>query len=188
MLGHRCMLQPQPSGPDKEAQLCLQSLNFDDGRLKDFEGIPIFECHEGCLCNDRVGIGLFNYDIMFISKLKLRRRDGAKGIFLSGSDSVRKGLSLELILVNISEILGILTKLIYQNHSCEPNCRVVACYVNEGNLAKALIAIFTEREIHPGEELTLSYFGSIQVSFNALPPSLLLIEVKANAWYNAVGP
>lgn len=55
-----------------------------------------------------------------------------------------------------------------QNHSCEANCRVEACYIDEGNPAKPLIAIFANEDINPNDELTLSYFGGI------LPVRLLL--------------
>lgn len=48
-----------------------------------------------------------------------------------------------------------------QNHSCEANCRVKACYTDEGNLAKLLVAIFANEDINPNDELTLSYFGGI---------------------------
>ncbi|KAF9462519.1 hypothetical protein BDZ94DRAFT_1165708 [Collybia nuda] len=45
------------------------------------------------------------------------------------------------------------------NHSCDPNCRLVPCYVNESNLDKPLLTVFTRRDIEPFEELCFSYSG-----------------------------
>ncbi|KAI0633592.1 SET domain-containing protein [Trametes polyzona] len=45
------------------------------------------------------------------------------------------------------------------NHSCDPNCTINACYINEGNLDKPLLTIFTCRDVEPYEELCFSYFG-----------------------------
>ena len=46
-----------------------------------------------------------------------------------------------------------------QNHSCDPNCRLYACYVNEGNIQKPLLAVFTRRDIEPLEEICFNYQG-----------------------------
>ncbi|KAH9978866.1 hypothetical protein BGW80DRAFT_1165552, partial [Lactifluus volemus] len=45
------------------------------------------------------------------------------------------------------------------NHSCDPNCAMNACYVNEANLDKPLLALFTRRDVLPWEELCFSYTG-----------------------------
>ncbi|KAI0759836.1 SET domain-containing protein [Trametes elegans] len=47
----------------------------------------------------------------------------------------------------------------YLNHSCDPNCVINACYINEANLDKPLLTIFTCRDVEPFEELCFSYFG-----------------------------
>jgi len=47
----------------------------------------------------------------------------------------------------------------YLNHSCDPNCSLNACYINESNIDKPLLAVFTRREVEPGEELCFSYYG-----------------------------
>ena len=47
-----------------------------------------------------------------------------------------------------------------QNHSCDPNCYINACYINEANLDKPLLTIFTQRDVLPGEELCFSYLGN----------------------------
>lgn len=47
----------------------------------------------------------------------------------------------------------------YLNHSCDPNCSINPCYIDEGNLDKPLLTIFTLRDVAPGEELCFSYFG-----------------------------
>ncbi|CCM00400.1 uncharacterized protein FIBRA_02430 [Fibroporia radiculosa] len=48
----------------------------------------------------------------------------------------------------------------YLNHSCDPNCDIVPCYINEANLDKPLLTIFSLRDIAAGEELCFSYFGT----------------------------
>ncbi|KAI5124401.1 hypothetical protein M0805_008286 [Coniferiporia weirii] len=45
------------------------------------------------------------------------------------------------------------------NHSCEPNCRINACHINDADVEKALLTIFAERDISAGEELCFSYLG-----------------------------
>ncbi|PCH43681.1 SET domain-containing protein, partial [Wolfiporia cocos MD-104 SS10] len=49
----------------------------------------------------------------------------------------------------------------YLNHSCDPNCKIVPCYINEANVDKPLLTIFTCQDVHPGEELCFSYFGEM---------------------------
>lgn len=49
----------------------------------------------------------------------------------------------------------------FLNHSCDPNCEIVPCYINEANMEKPLLAIFTRRDVEPSEELSFSYIGSI---------------------------
>ena len=49
--------------------------------------------------------------------------------------------------------------IIFQNHSCDPNCRLYACYINEGNIQKPLLAIFSRRDIEPYEEICFNYQG-----------------------------
>ena len=46
-----------------------------------------------------------------------------------------------------------------KNHSCDPNCTLNACYVNDANIDKPLLAVFTERDVEPYEELCFSYSG-----------------------------
>ncbi|KAI0302568.1 hypothetical protein BC826DRAFT_421283 [Russula brevipes] len=47
----------------------------------------------------------------------------------------------------------------FLNHSCDPNCAMNACYVNEANPDKPLLALFTRRDVLPWEELCFSYTG-----------------------------
>ncbi|KAJ8590683.1 hypothetical protein M405DRAFT_736433, partial [Rhizopogon salebrosus TDB-379] len=47
------------------------------------------------------------------------------------------------------------------NHSCDPNCEIQACYINEANIDKPMLTIFTVREVEPLEELSFSYMGQI---------------------------
>ena len=46
-----------------------------------------------------------------------------------------------------------------QNHSCDPNCAPNACYINEANIDKPVVALFTRRDVLPWEELSFSYTG-----------------------------
>ena len=46
-----------------------------------------------------------------------------------------------------------------QNHSCEPNCQLLPVYINEPDLDKPLLVIFTKVDIPAGEEICFSYFG-----------------------------
>ncbi|GJJ09617.1 hypothetical protein Clacol_003840 [Clathrus columnatus] len=45
------------------------------------------------------------------------------------------------------------------NHSCDPNCQITPTYVNEPDLHKPALTIFTSRDVQKGEELTFSYLG-----------------------------
>ncbi|OAX38802.1 SET domain-containing protein [Rhizopogon vinicolor AM-OR11-026] len=54
---------------------------------------------------------------------------------------------------------GNLTRFL--NHSCDPNCEIQACYINEANFNKPLLTVFTVREVEPLEELSFSYMGQI---------------------------
>ena len=51
-----------------------------------------------------------------------------------------------------------------QNHSCDPNCKIFACYIDDADVDKPLLAVFTTRDVAPWEELCLSYFGDVSVS------------------------
>ncbi|KAI0268604.1 hypothetical protein BC834DRAFT_821143 [Gloeopeniophorella convolvens] len=52
-----------------------------------------------------------------------------------------------------------LTCVSFQNHSCDPNCCLIAVYVNEADIDKPLLALFTCRDVLPWEELCFSYTG-----------------------------
>jgi len=47
-----------------------------------------------------------------------------------------------------------------QNHSCTPNCRLYPCYINEGNVQKPLLVVFSIRDIDPDEEICFNYQGT----------------------------
>ncbi|EPQ57399.1 SET domain-containing protein, partial [Gloeophyllum trabeum ATCC 11539] len=47
----------------------------------------------------------------------------------------------------------------FLNHSCDPNCSLVPCYINEGNIEKPLLTVFTRRDVEAYEELCFSYTG-----------------------------
>lgn len=46
-----------------------------------------------------------------------------------------------------------------QNHSCDPNCVIVAVYINEANIDKPLLTIWSCKDVTAGEELCFSYVG-----------------------------
>jgi len=48
----------------------------------------------------------------------------------------------------------------FLNHSCDPNCTLNACYINDANIDKPLLAVFTQRDVEPLEELCFSYSGA----------------------------
>ncbi|KAL0953660.1 hypothetical protein HGRIS_004861 [Hohenbuehelia grisea] len=48
----------------------------------------------------------------------------------------------------------------FLNHSCSPNSKLVACYINESDMEKPLLTIFSSRDIKEGEEVCFSYSGA----------------------------
>ena len=48
-----------------------------------------------------------------------------------------------------------------QNHSCDANCFITPVYINETDIQKPFLAIFTRKRIRLGDELTIDYTGSI---------------------------
>ena len=46
-----------------------------------------------------------------------------------------------------------------QNHSCDPNCIIALCYINDADVNKPLLAIFATQDINPWAELCFSYAG-----------------------------
>ncbi|GLB41169.1 putative to Structure Of The Set Domain Histone Lysine Methyltransferase Clr4 [Lyophyllum shimeji] len=49
----------------------------------------------------------------------------------------------------------------FLNHSCNPNCQLVPCYINESDMQKPLLTVFATRDIEPFEEICFSYFGRV---------------------------
>ncbi|KAF7324871.1 hypothetical protein MKEN_00529200 [Mycena kentingensis (nom. inval.)] len=47
----------------------------------------------------------------------------------------------------------------FLNHSCEPNCKISPCYINEPDDRRPLIVLFADKDILAGEEICFSYFG-----------------------------
>ncbi|KAF7336599.1 Histone-lysine N-methyltransferase, H3 lysine-9 specific [Mycena sanguinolenta] len=47
----------------------------------------------------------------------------------------------------------------FLNHSCDPNCKLTPCYIDEHDVRKPLMALFAARDVLLGEELTVSYDG-----------------------------
>ncbi|TEB27917.1 SET domain-containing protein [Coprinellus micaceus] len=47
----------------------------------------------------------------------------------------------------------------FLNHSCDPNAKLYACYINESYIAKPLLVVFSLRDIEPHEEICFSYTG-----------------------------
>ncbi|KAF9447464.1 SET domain-containing protein [Macrolepiota fuliginosa MF-IS2] len=46
------------------------------------------------------------------------------------------------------------------NHSCDPNARLQACYINEPDIEKPLLVVFSTRDIDPHQEICFSYTGN----------------------------
>ncbi|KIJ60316.1 hypothetical protein HYDPIDRAFT_97177, partial [Hydnomerulius pinastri MD-312] len=59
----------------------------------------------------------------------------------------------------------------FLNHSCDPNCTIVACHINDADVNKPLLTIFTIRDVDPWEELCFSYYGDVNVSGLSLMPA-----------------
>ncbi|KAJ7243041.1 hypothetical protein C8J57DRAFT_1083889 [Mycena rebaudengoi] len=49
----------------------------------------------------------------------------------------------------------------FLNNSCDPNCKVHPCYIDEPDLEKPLFTLFAAREIAVDEELCFSYKGRV---------------------------
>jgi len=49
----------------------------------------------------------------------------------------------------------------HQNHSCDANCFITPVHINETDIQKPFLAIFTRKRIRFGDELTIDYTGSI---------------------------
>ncbi|KAF9520393.1 hypothetical protein BS47DRAFT_1287188 [Hydnum rufescens UP504] len=47
----------------------------------------------------------------------------------------------------------------FLNHSCEPNCYIVAAYIEEPDIERPFLAIFTSSDVRAGHELTFDYAG-----------------------------
>ncbi|KAH6869029.1 hypothetical protein BKA70DRAFT_1132083 [Coprinopsis sp. MPI-PUGE-AT-0042] len=52
----------------------------------------------------------------------------------------------------------------FLNHSCDPNVLIHPCYVNEGNINKPLLTMFTSRDIAAYEEICFDYAGGSEFS------------------------
>ncbi|GJE95447.1 SET domain-containing protein [Phanerochaete sordida] len=50
----------------------------------------------------------------------------------------------------------------FLNHSCDPNCIIVPVYINEANLNKPLLTIWTNQSVEYDEELCFSYVGDTE--------------------------
>lgn len=56
----------------------------------------------------------------------------------------------------------------FLNHSCDPNCEITACYINDADINKPLLAVFTIRDVEPWEELCFSYYGDTEAKRESL--------------------
>jgi len=48
----------------------------------------------------------------------------------------------------------------FLNHSCEPNCMITHCYINDGDVEKPLLTVFTQEDVEAWGELCFSYNGA----------------------------
>lgn len=56
----------------------------------------------------------------------------------------------------------------FLNHSCDPNCEITACYIEDADINKPLLAVFTIRDVEPWEELCFSYYGDTEAKRESL--------------------
>lgn len=47
----------------------------------------------------------------------------------------------------------------FKNHSCRPNCVALPVCINERNVFRHLVAIFSATRIAANEEISISYYG-----------------------------
>lgn len=66
-----------------------------------------------------------------------------------------------------------------QNHSCEPNCMILCCYINDGDMEKPLLTVFTLQDVEAWGELSFSYSGVSDEDVDvAVCPSEFMIIVR----------
>ncbi|KDQ16222.1 hypothetical protein BOTBODRAFT_107329 [Botryobasidium botryosum FD-172 SS1] len=99
---------------------------------------------------------LFNIDFHYLNTL----REANKANHMSPSASDDEDTDTPDVLYAIDAFhAGNHTRFL--NHSCDPNCALSPVYVNEPDPEKPFLAIFTQRNVVAGEELTFSYYGEI---------------------------
>ncbi|KAJ7600610.1 hypothetical protein C8J56DRAFT_766952, partial [Mycena floridula] len=59
----------------------------------------------------------------------------------------------------------------FLNHSCDPNCHLNACYINDDDLEKPLLTLFAQRDIEAGQELCFAYDGGPDDDGDSQPSS-----------------
>ena len=65
------------------------------------------------------------------------------------------------ILFNRSQYNNSIDIFWLQNHSCEPNCMITSCYINNGDMEKPLLMVFTQEDVRAWGELCFSYSGPV---------------------------
>ncbi|KAJ7661256.1 hypothetical protein B0H17DRAFT_953645 [Mycena rosella] len=156
------------------------------GRLRTPKA-PIFECNAMCSCDDdecknrvvqhgrKCSVSIKKTPDkgwgVFASKKILKGTfiGVYSGEFLKDDVSERRGLvydkSGRTYLLDITYYYLAETQYVVDayhvgnNNSCDPNCRVNPCYINEPDLEKPLLTLWARRDIAIGEELCFSYQG-----------------------------
>ncbi|KAJ8590675.1 SET domain-containing protein [Rhizopogon salebrosus TDB-379] len=153
-------------------------------------GLPIFECNAFCGCDEDCPNRVVQNGRRYVVNIK-RTENKGWGIFNGPKKIPRGSFigvyAGELLTVGEADRRGTLynkfgrtylfdidfhhmgSEAVYSvdayhagnNHSCDPNCEIQACYINEANIDKPMLTIFTVREVEPLEELSFSYMGQI---------------------------
>ncbi|KAJ6447593.1 SET domain-containing protein [Mycena vitilis] len=157
------------------------------GRLRT-PGVPIFECNSLCACDDDE---CKNRVVQHGRKCHVAKKTVNKGWGVFATKHICKGsfigvYSGEFLRDEVSEMRGLVydklgrTYLLNldpyyleegeyvidayhagNNNSCDPNCMVNPCYIDEPDIVRPLMVLFAVRNISIGEELCFSYEGYV---------------------------
>jgi len=99
---------------------------------------------------------LFDMDFYYLHSLAddQQKTSGINGVFSNAGKSEQVTSTYTIDAFHVGNFTRFL------NHSCDPNCKITATYVNEPDLHKPTLTIYTCRDVRAGEELTFAYFGA----------------------------
>ncbi|KAJ8495805.1 hypothetical protein ONZ45_g12704 [Pleurotus djamor] len=94
---------------------------------------------------------LFDVDFWF-----LRKDEAESGVGMNGSQGMIEDWDTKYVVDAYHA--GNFTRFL--NHSCSPNARLNATYINDSNIQKPLLTIFACKDIEPHTEICFSYNGN----------------------------